>query len=115
MVMGHAVDHQLWSLIKQTLELFAKDLETNQLAIASIQEQQRAIDETVENQQQRIYEMEALQAKHAENYSRVMEMLEKLEAQICEKFIVKKNQTQVRKTSDIHMALGVCTKVPKML
>ena len=70
--MGNAVDKQLLALVQQ-------DFAAMQATVASL-------EGTVENQRQRLDELEAHHAKYAkemdDNYNRVMEMIENLKAQL---------------------------------
>lgn len=80
MVMGHAVDQQLLDLVQQSLELFQKEF--------------AALQETVEEHEQRLDEMSAQQAEQArqvdkalaqlrdENYNRMLEMFESFRIQL---------------------------------
>ena len=77
--MGHAFDKQLLALVQQTLALFRKDFAAIQAVVASL-------EGTLENQRQRLDEVEAHHAKYAkemdDNYNHVMEMIENLKAQL---------------------------------
>ena len=70
--MGHAVDKQLLALVQQTLALFRKDFAAIQAAVASL-------EGTVENQRQRLNEVEAHHAKYAKEMG---DMMENLKAQL---------------------------------